>query len=58
MKWHFWNTFLALFSIIGFIAWMWKLTHGMPLTLETGFFTAGSAIGIVLFGFGAVERKK
>lgn len=58
MKIHYGYLALTLLCLVGFIAWVWKLTHGMPLTLETGFFTAGSAIGILLFSSDVVERRK
>jgi hypothetical protein len=47
---------LAAVCAIGLAAWCWKLTHGMPLTLETAFFTVGSLIGTILFVTGAVEE--
>jgi hypothetical protein len=51
------NLALAVLCLAGFIAWMWKLTHGMPLTFETGFFTAASAVGIIMFTSEAGAKK-
>lgn len=48
---------LALLCLIGFAAWVWKLAHGMPLTFETGFFTAASAAGTILFIVNALEEE-
>lgn len=55
----FWgNLALALLCLAGFIAWIWKLNHGMPLTLTTGFLTVGSACGILTFTASAMEHRK
>lgn len=57
MKIHYGQLALALLGLAGFIVWIWKLNHGMPLTLTTGFFTAGSAAGILVFSSGVVGKK-
>lgn len=55
----FWgNIALALLCLAGFVAWVWKLNNGMPLTPETGFLTAASAVGIILFTSQAMEGRK
>lgn len=50
------NIILLVLCVAGFVAWVWKLTHGMPLTLTTGFFTVASFIGIITFGFNVAEE--
>lgn len=57
MKIHYGQLALALIFLVGFIAWIWKLNHGMPLTFTTGFLTAGTAAGILVFSSGVVEKK-
>ena len=55
----FWgNIALALLCLAGFIGWMWKLQTGVELTFWSGFFTVGSAVGILLFTSEAMEARK
>jgi hypothetical protein len=56
----FWgNIALAVFSVFGFIAWIYNLTTGrVPLDFPSAFFTVGSAVGILLFTSNAMEARK
>lgn len=49
---------LTAFCAVGFFAWVWKLTNGLPLTFETGFFTLSSFCGAALFATCTAEELK